>query len=160
MPQSVSTGAKASSLGFGAEPAKKSPFPPVGASKANAAAADFAVELSDEDEEDDWGLGDDDNWGEVKPSTKGLENFDYKNEDLNKLSDWELKRHKANMDKDFNKKQVKQDDEGFEYDKRINYDRNAAAFAGADEADSWDEDEDEEEAGGDDDDDYFDDDFA
>ena len=103
-------------------------------------------------------MGDDD-WGEVKPSTAGLENFDYNKTDLNKLSDWELKRHKANMDKEFKKNEVKPGDKDFVYDKRATFERNAAAFAGADEADSWDEDEDDDVEAGDDD-DYFDDDFA
>lgn len=63
-----------------------------------AAGADFEVEISDDEEEEE----DDDGWGIQKdyvPNTDDLNDFDYKNKDLNKCGDYELKRHKLNMDK-------------------------------------------------------------
>lgn len=77
-----------------------------------------------------------------QPDKKDLDNFDYRNANLNQCSDKELKEHKSNMDKGFNQNQLKPGDPGFQYDKRIDF--NAAAKVD----NSWD-----------DDDDYFDDDF-
>lgn len=102
---------------------------------------------------------DDDGWGDVDdyvPNTDDLKEFDYKNTDLNKCGDYELKRHKLNMDKGFSKNALKKGDEGFEYDKRIDFSKNASSLV----EDSWDEDDDVEEADNQDEDDYFDDDFA
>jgi hypothetical protein len=114
-----------------------------------AAGADFEVELDDSDE-------DEDGWGDVDdyvPNTDDLKQFDYKNTDLNKCGDYELKRHKLNMDKGFSANSVKKGDEGFEYDKRVDFTAKADALV----EDSWDEDMEGE---GQDDEDYFDDDFA
>jgi hypothetical protein len=63
-----------------------------------AAGADFEVELDDDEDVD----SDEDGWGDVDnyvPNTDDLNDFDYKNKDLNKCGDYELKRHKLNMDK-------------------------------------------------------------
>ena len=68
---------------------------------AAAAGADYEMELEDEDDdadEDDWGIPDN-----YVPNTDDLQEFDYKNTDLNKCGDYELKRHKLNMDKGFSK---------------------------------------------------------
>lgn len=61
-----------------------------------AGGADFAVELDDESDDDGWGVP-----AEYVPGTADLEDFDYKNKDLNKCGDYELKRHKLNMDKGY-----------------------------------------------------------
>ena len=82
-----------------------------------------------------------------------LKRFDYNNTDLNKMTDYQLQRHKANMDQDFSKKVLKPGDKGFEYDKRVDFSSNM--MSGAQSNGSWDEDE-----GNGDEDDYFDDDFA
>lgn len=107
------------------------------------------MELDDEESEDE------DNWGvpdNYVPNTDDLKDFDYGNTDLNKCGDYELKRHKLNMDKGFSKNSLKKGDPGFEYDKRVDF----AAAKGKDNLaqNSWDE------SGNDfNDDDYFDDDF-
>ena len=77
-----------------------------------------------------------------------LKKFDYAKTDLNKMSDFQLDRHKKNMETDFKKNALKPGDEGFEYDKRIDFSSNMQQDA---ESNSWDEGND---------DDYFDDDFA
>lgn len=59
-------------------PATSNKFPPPAQQKA-AAVADEAWELEDED-------GDDDGWGEDE--MEDLKKFDYKNTDLNKMSDY------------------------------------------------------------------------
>lgn len=66
-----------------------------------------------------WELEDDDGWGEDKMDD--LKKFDYKNTDLNKMTDYQLQRHKQNMDKDFSKNVLKPGDKGFEYDRRVDY---------------------------------------
>ena len=116
-----------------------------------AAGADFEVELDDDEEDED-----DDGWGiseDYVPGTEDLNDFDYKNKDLNKCGDYELKRHKLNMDKQYNKNILRPGDKGFEYDKRADFKRDASELV----EDSWDEDNDNF---NDNDDDYFDDDFA
>lgn len=88
---------------------------------------------------------DDDGWGDVDdyvPNTDDLKEFDYNNKDLNKCGDYELKRHKIHMDKGFANNALKKGDEGFEYDKRIDFSKNASSLV----EDSWDEDDDLEEA--------------
>ncbi|KAL4433307.1 hypothetical protein ABPG74_017411 [Tetrahymena malaccensis] len=57
--------------------------------------------------------------------------IDYNNMDLNKLSKEELDKHKAIMDKDFNKNQKKPGDKDFVYDKRATFVQN--------EENEWDE---------------------
>lgn len=84
------------------------------------------------------------------PNTDDLNDFDYKNKDLNKCGDYELKRHKLNMDKEFNKNILKKGDQGFEYDKRVDFKKDDTELVD----DSWDEGNEFN------DDDYFDDDFA
>lgn len=44
-----------------------------------------------------------------------------KDEDLNKLDDYELDKRKADMDKDFEKNRVKPNDEDFVYDKEVDF---------------------------------------
>ncbi|KAJ7394839.1 Centrosomal protein of 19 kDa [Desmophyllum pertusum] len=44
-----------------------------------------------------------------------------KDEDLNKLDDYELDKRKADMDKDFEKHRVKPNDEDFVYDKEVDF---------------------------------------
>ena len=86
-----------------------------------AAGADFEMDLDDEDSDED---GDGDDWGvpdNYVPNTDDLKDFDYSNTDLNKCGDYELKRHKLNMDKGFAKTQLKPGDQGFEYDKRVEF---------------------------------------
>lgn len=76
----------------------------------------------------------------MEPDAVGLEEFDYDNSDLNKCSDYELKKHKKKMDEHFSKNQLKPGDKGFEYDKRVTFDKDDL------EQNSWDEnDEDEDE---------------
>ena len=75
------------------------------------AAADEALDLEDDDENNGWGEDD----------MSDLKKFDYKNTDLNKMSDYQLQRHKQNMEQDFKKNVVKPGDKGFEYDKRVDY---------------------------------------
>ena len=95
--------------------------------------------------DDDWG----DEWAEDSDKDQDLDNFDYKNKNLNKLNDKELALHKKAMDKDFNKNQLKPGDPGFEYDKRVTFTRDPNEAAMDD--DSWGEDDDQK--------DEYDDDF-
>ena len=91
-------------------------------------------------EDDGWGNA----WGEEEEK-----NIDYNTYNLNKLDDREVAREKQKMDTVFNKNSLKPGDQGFEYDKRIDFTKKTGA-----EADyEWDEEEDEEEE------DYFEDDF-
>ena len=64
--------------------------------------------------EDDWG----DDWGNDDDE---LDNFDYNNANLNKLTDHELDKHKKKMDEKFNANNLKPGDSGFEYDKRVDF---------------------------------------
>jgi centrosomal protein CEP19 len=79
------------------------------------------------------------------------DNFDYKNTNLNKLTNEEIAAHKKKMDEKFNKNQLKPGDAGFVYDKRIEFTKKANNDDDEGE-NSWDE-------GGEDVDNYFDDDF-
>ena len=126
-------------------PAKPLPAKPVVQTKsAINAAADEAWDLEDDDDNNGWGEDD----------LNDLKKFDYKNTDLNKMSDYQLQRHKQNMEQDFKKNVLKPGDKGFEYDKRVDY---SSQLMDNKEDNSWDEDN-----NGDDynEDDYFDDDFA
>ena len=69
--------------------------------------------------------------------------FDYNNTDLNKLTDTELKAHKAAMEVMFQKNAVKKGDPGFQYDKRIDFKYTAEEVAD----NSWDESDDSGEEG-------------
>lgn len=62
---------------------------------------------------------------------------------MNKLSDAELKAHKAAMEVKFKKNNVKKGDPGFKYDKRVNYEYKPEEA----EENSWDESEDESDDG-------------
>ena len=73
-----------------------------------------------EEDSNEWG----DDWGfeEVdKKKDNNLEDFDYENTNLNKLSDAELAKHKKKMDEKFNKNILKPGDSGFVYDKRVEF---------------------------------------
>lgn len=82
----------------------------LGASQQNLAGISKIAETQKEDkldDDDDYNddFGDDDNdWGDFldKPDVNNLDNFDYRNANLNKCSDRELKQHKAKMDQHFN----------------------------------------------------------
>jgi hypothetical protein len=113
------------------------------------------VHISDDEEEDagdDGGWGDD--WGNSpKAKTKGIDdNFDYKNTNLNKLTNEEIAAHKKKMDENFSKNQLKPGDAGFVYDKRIEFTKKADNDDEDEGENSWDE-------GAEDVDNYFDDDF-
>lgn len=84
------------------------------------------------DDDDGWG----DAWGE-EPVAVPLDKkkFDYDKLDLNKLSDFELNRHKQSMDQDYQKNFLKKGDTGFEYDKRIEFKPTANAAADWDDED-------------------------
>ncbi len=73
-------------------------------------------------DEDDWGISNDD-WGDLDTAPKeiNLNKEDLKNKNLNKLSDAELAAHKRAMDKDFSKNQLKPGDQGFVYDKVVDF---------------------------------------
>lgn len=53
----------------------------------------------------------------LNPSTKNTDH----DEDLNKLDDYELDKRKADMDKDFEKNRLRPGDDGFEYDKEVDF---------------------------------------
>ena len=53
----------------------------------------------------------------LNPSTKNTDH----NEDLNKLDDYELDKRKADMDKDFEKNRLRPGDDGFVYDKEVDF---------------------------------------
>jgi len=57
---------------------------------------------------------------------------------LNKLNDAELERHKAAMDKDYQKNFIKKGDPKFVYDKKVDFSTVKKVDA------SWDEDEDDD----------------
>jgi hypothetical protein len=57
------------------------------AQKINSSAYDEGFEVNDDN---DWG----DEWGEEQEKEKDFTNFDYKNQNLNKLGDKALKEHK------------------------------------------------------------------
>ena len=127
-----------------APPAPKTTGPPSAANRSLIAAAsatvgaDEAFEFSDEDEVES-------SVEEKKaPPNIDFKNFNYKTADLNKLSDTELKAHKAAMEVNFQKNNVKKGDPGFQYDKRVDFKYNAANAAADD---SWDESEDKSDDG-------------
>lgn len=114
---------------------------------------DGAIEISndyydEEEDEDDNGDAWGDDWGDNNKDDENLDNFDYNNTNLNKMSTEQIAKHKKNMDKEFVKRQLKPGDPGFVYDKRIDFNKKAGGGGGDD---SWDEDNV---------DDYFDDDFV
>jgi hypothetical protein len=63
----------------------------------------------------------DDGWGEIEPTPIDTRGIDYNKLNLNKLSDYELNRHKAAMDKEYQKNFLKKGDAGFEYDKKVDF---------------------------------------
>ena len=66
-----------------------------------------------------------------------------KSKNLNQLGDVELAAHKRAMDSDFNKNQLKPGDDGFQYDKVVDFGNNKDE--GPLEDDSWGEDDEVEE---------------
>jgi len=93
---------------------------------------------------------------------------------LNKLSDIELAKHKRAMDKDFNVNQLKPGDQGYQYDKVVDFGKGGRdsplgedSWGEESEGDAEAQDEEAEDQDGmrdygedDDDMDYFDDDFS
>ena len=118
----------------------------------DSSAAKAPVKQSSAAADEAWELEDDDGWGE--DDMADLKKFDYQNTDLNKMTDYQLNRHKQNMDKEFSKKVVRPGDKDFEYDKRVDY--SSQIMSAQNGNTSWDEDEDKQAS----EDDYFDDDFA
>lgn len=117
---------------------------------------DGAIEISNDDFEDDgdaWG----DDWGQPKQEKIDFAKVDYSTMNLNKLSTEQIAAHKKKMDEKFSKNQLKPGDQGFVYDKRIEFKKSEGGAAKQDT--SWDEDEDNEEEEEEDVNDYFDDDF-
>lgn len=53
----------------------------------------------------------------LNPSTKNTDH----DEDLNKLDNYELDKRKADMDKDFEKNRLRPGDDGFVYDKEVDF---------------------------------------
>ena len=96
--------------------------------------ADEAFEFSDEDDVE--------SSVEERKQAPGKQidfsTFNYKTADLNKLSDEELKAHKAAMEVKFQKNNIKKGDPGFQYDKRVDFKYNAEEA----EDNSWDESDD------------------
>ena len=72
---------------------------------------------------------------EAQDANIDFEKFDYRSVDLNRLSDEELKAHKAAMEVKFQQNTVKKGDPGFMYDKRVDFKYNAAEAV----EDSWDD---------------------
>jgi len=58
-------------------------------------------------------------------------------EDLNKLDDVELKKRKAAMDIDFEKHRLKPGDDGFEYDKEVEFEDTGKIESGWDDEDDY-----------------------
>lgn len=56
----------------------------------------------------------------LNPSNPSTKNTDH-DEDLNKLDDYELDKRKADMDKDFEKNRLRPGDDGFVYDKEVDF---------------------------------------
>ena len=67
-----------------------------------------------------------DDWGDTKVSQIEivLDKTELKSKNLNKLDNEELAAYKRAMDVEFEKKQLKAGDEGFEYDKRVDFSKN------------------------------------
>ena len=68
----------------------------------------------------DWDLDDFDKKPDDGPGID-ITSKEYKNKNLNKLSDAELAREKQKMDKQFDKNFLKPGDAGYEYDKVIDF---------------------------------------
>eukprot|EP00347_Sterkiella_histriomuscorum_P001504 403371780 len=110
---------------------------------------DGAIEISNDDFNDDEGDAWGDDWGDTKKKENiDFDKIDYSNYNLNKLSTEQIEAHKKKMDEKFSKNQLKPGDNGFQYDKRIEF-KKADTTKKMDT--SWDEGEDVDE--------YFDDDF-
>jgi hypothetical protein len=86
--------------------------PPIG-SKANVVVSSF--------DDDGWGDADWDFEDVEKTEPIDIKSKDYQNKNLNKLSDDELAKHKKAMDKEFDKNFVKPSDNGFVYDKVVDF---------------------------------------
>ena len=105
--------------------------------------ADEAFEFSDE--EDVESSVEEKKQAASKAASKiDFSTFNYKTADLNKLGDEELKAHKAAMEVNFQKNNIRKGDPGFQYDKRVDFKYNAAEA----QDDSWDESEDQSDDGG------------
>ena len=82
-----------------------------------------------------------DNFGGVTADID-INSYDYKNRNLNKLSDYDLAKEKKAMDSKFNKNFVKPDDPNFVYDKVVDFaqQRKSQEFFNDDDdySDDWD----------------------
>jgi hypothetical protein len=88
--------------------------------------------------DDDWNFDDIDKPTNNKNTAKkfGIDNddgIDYNTYDLNKLSDYEIQKHKKKMDKVYEQHFVKPTDPTFVYDKRVEF-----KHASSDVEESWD----------------------
>ena len=110
--------------------------------------ADEAFECSGEDydDEDIASSMEENKKVEAAAARIDFNRFDYKNQDLNKLDDAELKAHKAKMEEGFTKNAIKKGDPGFQYDKRVDF-KTRGNVVGPSADDSWDESDDEEDEG-------------
>lgn len=63
----------------------------------------------------------DDGWGEIAPAKIDTKNVDYNKLNLNKLSDWELNKHKAAMEEKYQKNFIGKGDPRFKYDMRQDF---------------------------------------
>lgn len=83
-----------------------------------------------------------DNFGENAPDID-IHSYEYKNRNLNKLSDYELAKEKKAMDSKFNQNFVKPGDPGFVYDKVVDYTklRKSSEFFNDEDnySDNWDD---------------------
>ena len=124
------------------KPVKKKKKVPVAAA-ADATAEGTISEQDDEDAFDDL-LGDilgsdysDDSFMEDEDETFGMDG----QVDLNKVSEGDLDRAKKNMNNAFLKNRIRPGDEGYEFDKRVEFSVDEAAGSDC----SWDESDDDDE---------------
>ena len=103
------------------------------------AGADEAFDCSFDDEDDIESSAQE----ETKAANIDFSKVDYRKTDLNKLTDAELKAHKASMEVSFQKNAIKKGDAGFEYDKRVDFKYQADSALD----NSWDESDDSEDEG-------------
>lgn len=80
------------------------------------AGADEAFDFSDEEDDIESSVEE-----QKRAADIDFAKFDYATSDLNKLSDAELRAHKAAMEIKFKQNAVKKGDPGFKYDKRVDF---------------------------------------
>lgn len=96
-----------------------------------------------------------DDWGPSAPTEIKMNKDEAKNKNLNLLNNEELAAYKKGMDQDFNKNQLKPGDQGFTYDKVVDFSKNNNDEPLED--DSWGEDDGVEEQLNDNENEYYDD---